>query len=206
MPDTAVISRTLLLRPAEAGGIAGLWHRGLDETSVGSRHVRAAAGLWLASDLVSVELDPLLGLRRASGILWVRCRPVRIAFAVDAWSETETVVSIAPRALPSVVRTERYAAAASAALEVVANGLMQTNATVVARTARRSRSVAEIMRDRKFEWPARARRDAVPFEPGPRPLPGPVRIDAARTGPVRINGARINAVRIDAQRMGVGSR
>jgi hypothetical protein len=201
MPETAVVSRTLLLRPADAGGIADLWHRGLDETSVGSRHVRAAAGLWLGSDLISVEPDPFSGLRRAPGILWVRCRPVRIQFSVDAWSETETVVSIAPRALPSVVRTERYATAASAALEVVANGLMQTNATVVARTARRSRSVAEMMRDRKFEWPARAGRDAVPFEPGPRPLPGPVRIDAQRTG-----GVRINAVRIDAQRMGVGSR
>ncbi len=52
MTDTAPVSSRLLLRPADAGGIADLWHRGLDETSVGSGYVRAVDGLWLGSDLV----------------------------------------------------------------------------------------------------------------------------------------------------------
>ncbi len=175
MSDTAFVSKTLLLRPAEAGGIADLWHRGLAETSVGSRYVRAGGGLWLGSDLMPADPDPA-GLRRAPGILWMRCRPLRIEFGLDAWSETQTSVSIRPRALPSVVGTGRYARAVWRALEEVAEGLLQTNATVVARTASR-RSVGEMLLDRKFEWPARAGRAAVPFEPGPRPLP-PVRIGA----------------------------
>jgi hypothetical protein len=166
MFDTAYISKKLPLSPAEAGGITDLWHHSLEETSIGSRYVRASRGLWVGVEMSSESPDPY-SVRHSPGVLFVLGRPVRIDFEIAQWSETETTVAIRPRAGMSILGTERYATAAHRALEAVVEALAQTKASASARTTS-YRTVRDALLDRKFQWPARTGRDSVPF---PSPVP-----------------------------------
>lgn len=166
MSDTAYTSKKLPLCPAEAGGITDLWHHGLEETSIGSRYVRAGRGLWLGAEMSTESPDPY-SVRHSPGVLFVLGRPVRIEFEIAQWSETETTVAIRPRAGMSILRTDRYAAAADRALEAVVEALGQTKASATARTTS-YRTVRDALLDRKSQWPARTGRDSVPF---PAPVP-----------------------------------
>jgi hypothetical protein len=171
MFDTAYVSKTLPLGPAEAAGIADLWHWGLDEISVGSRFVRAVDRLWLGGELCAVSPDPS-AIRHTPGILWVWGWPVRIEFEVAAWSATATTVAIRPVGRTPVTSTGRYARAAYRAVERVTQSLTLTQEHTVARSAS-FRSVRDVLLDRKFQWPARPGREAVAFASTP-PAGSPV--------------------------------
>jgi hypothetical protein len=173
MFDTAYISKKLPLCPAEAAGITDLWHRSLEETSIGSRYVRASRGLWVGAEMSSESSDPY-SVRHSAGVLFVLGRPVRIELEIAQWSETETTVAIRPRAGMSILGTERYATAADRALEAVVEALARTKASASARTSS-YRTVRDALLDRKFQWPARTGRDSVPF---PAPVPAVSRYGA----------------------------
>jgi hypothetical protein len=177
MSDTAYISRNLSVCPAEAATLADEWQRRLGETAKGSRFIRYGNRLWLSSELSPIDGDRL-GVRRATGLLWVAGRPRRIEFEMTVWSTTTTTLAIRPRSPKPVVFSLGYAAAAYRALEDVSQSLLITRECLNAR-ADSYRSVREILLDRKFEWPARAVPDPAPF---PRPAPveeGSPRVTAA---------------------------
>jgi hypothetical protein len=161
MSDTAYISRNVPLCPAEAATIADEWHRRLGETAKGTRFIRCADRLWLSTELSPVDSDRL-GVRRASGILWVGGRPVPIEFELSAWSTTATTMAIRPRTTRPVFRSERYATTAYRALEIVAQSFMITRECRSVK-ADSYRTVRDILLDRKFEWPARTDRVRFPF-------------------------------------------
>ncbi len=177
MFDTAYVSKKLPLCPAEAAEVTDRWHRSLNETSVGSRYVRGTRYLWVGRDLSADSPDPD-SLRHTPGVLFVLGRPVRVEFEVSQWSATETTLAIRPRAGASIIRTDRYAAAALRALDGVAEAMGHAE-SVAAAPARAVRSVSDAMLERKLHWPARTERDVFPFPAG-----GPsIAVYAADVGP-----------------------
>jgi hypothetical protein len=161
MFETAYISRTLPVGPAEAATLADDWQRRLGETARGSRFIRYVDRLWLSRELGPVEADRL-GVRRAEGLLWVGGLPVPVEFELSVWSSTATTLAIRPRCPWPLARCGRYAAAAYRALEDVAQSLLITRECRSAR-AESYRTVREILLERKFQWPARTVPEPVPF-------------------------------------------
>ncbi|HXQ62629.1 MAG TPA: hypothetical protein VN796_09865 [Acidimicrobiales bacterium] len=168
MFDTAYVSKKIPLCPVEAAAVTDLWHRSLNETSIGSRYVRGTRYLWMGRELSSSGPEGS-ALRHTPGVLFVLGRPVRIEFELTEWSATETTVAIRPRAGASIIRTERYASAALRALDGVAEALAWAQAS--ARTPVPVRSVSDALLERKLQWPARTERDIYPFPVSPRAVP-----------------------------------
>jgi hypothetical protein len=174
MFDTSYISKNVPLCPTEAAGITDLWYRQLDEVSVGSRFVRAADRLWLSGE-VGPEAPEQWRIRHIPGILWVRCRPVRVEFEVSAWSATTTTVALRPQGWSSVIDTERFGEAAFRAVEKLAHSLTLMHELTLARTAS-FRSVRDVLVERKLQWPAASERNSGPFVPAPAPRRRPAQV------------------------------
>jgi hypothetical protein len=128
---TTYVYKQLPLSPWEATKAAETWKGSVAPLCRTSRFARANQRLWLTSQLRDGGMGEIL--RQASGVLWFRGRPIRVAFELSVWSDSATIIGLRTLRLRPVMTTERYEASAYGILEGIASHLLSVASSEVHR-------------------------------------------------------------------------
>lgn len=146
MPQTTHISIPLPLSPSAASEAADAWQRRQPKLWRRSHLVRASRHLWLRHELEAGGADPTQ-LRRASGILWLHARPIRVEVELSVWSDSVTTVAVRPRRLRSVAWSPRYARSVDRSLSAMVSELMMSVGNEVDRSPGEAQSPSDERRE-----------------------------------------------------------
>lgn len=146
MPHTTHISIRLPLSPSAASEATDVWRRRQPKLWRRSHLVRAGHHLWLRQELEGGGVDPTQ-LRRASGVLWLHARPVRVEVELSVWSDSITTLAVRPKRLRSVAWSPRYARSVDRSLSAIVSELLMLVGNEVDRSSREAPSPLDERRE-----------------------------------------------------------
>jgi hypothetical protein len=135
MPHTTHISIPLPLSPSAASEATDAWQRRQPRLWRRSHLVRASRHLWLRHELEGGGADPAQ-LRRASGVLWHRARPIRVELQLSVWSDSTTTMAVRPKRLRPVTWSPPYERSVDRSLRAIVSELLVIVGNEVDRSAR----------------------------------------------------------------------
>ncbi len=122
MFESAHVSRQIPMHPLEAREAVAAWHQSLLPVPQRRRPVRLERRMWLSPRPEHASADPLQ-FYAVPGLLWMRCRPIRMSLEFSEWSTTVCAAAIRPVNLDWPVGTEFYGRRVGALLHDVITSL-----------------------------------------------------------------------------------